>query len=108
PSKQPAGRPEAACGLGLGLRMVKRILDAHQSTLSVDSSLGGGTRVRFTLPPAQAVQPVFPHAESEYQSRRRVVLVVDDDDDNLCCTRSVLEYAGYDVLGAGSTQEAKA
>ncbi|MCL3778980.1 HAMP domain-containing histidine kinase [Prolixibacteraceae bacterium JC049] len=37
-------------GLGLGLYFVKRIIDAHQGTIQVESSLTGGSTFKITLP----------------------------------------------------------
>jgi two-component system, OmpR family, phosphate regulon sensor histidine kinase PhoR len=36
-------------GTGLGLAIVKHILEAHKSTIKVESTLGAGTRISFTL-----------------------------------------------------------
>ncbi len=40
----------AVAGLGLGMTIVKGIIEAHGGRIWVESSLGGGTRVHFTLP----------------------------------------------------------
>lgn len=37
-------------GTGLGLSMVKRILDAHGSQIRVDTAVGSGSRFEFSLP----------------------------------------------------------
>jgi len=37
-------------GLGLGMSIVKQIIDDHEGTIFIDSKLGEGTSVRFTLP----------------------------------------------------------
>lgn len=37
-------------GTGLGLNLCKRIIDLHEGDISVESELGKGTSVRFTLP----------------------------------------------------------
>jgi signal transduction histidine kinase len=37
-------------GLGLGMSIVKNIVEAHGGEISVESTLGHGTRVTFTLP----------------------------------------------------------
>ncbi|KFE63716.1 sensor histidine kinase [Hyalangium minutum] len=50
--------PARRNGVGLGLSIVKAIVDAHGGTISVESALGQGTIFRFALPhqgsPAQA------------------------------------------------------
>lgn len=40
----------AVPGLGLGMSIVKQIIDDHDGTISIDSKLNAGTRVCFTLP----------------------------------------------------------
>ena len=37
-------------GTGLGLAIVKHIVERHRGRLEIDSRLGEGTRVSFTLP----------------------------------------------------------
>jgi signal transduction histidine kinase len=37
-------------GVGLGLTLAKRIIEAHDGTIAVESSHGAGTTVRVTLP----------------------------------------------------------
>jgi two-component system phosphate regulon sensor histidine kinase PhoR len=37
-------------GTGLGLAIVKHIVERHRGRLEIDSTLGEGTRVSFTLP----------------------------------------------------------
>jgi signal transduction histidine kinase len=40
----------AVGGLGLGMNIVKEIVDAHHGTISIDSNLGKGTCVKVSLP----------------------------------------------------------
>jgi two-component system, OmpR family, sensor kinase len=51
-------QPSADIGTGLGLAIVKRILDLHQSTISVSSELNKGTRFIFDLPSQNHYSPV--------------------------------------------------
>ncbi len=47
-------RDRATGGVGLGLALVKRILDAHAGKVQIQSSNGHGTCFRLTLPRAHA------------------------------------------------------
>jgi len=47
-----AGEQRGAGGLGLGLAICKRIVEAHGGTIQVEPGSGGGSRFRFTLPAA--------------------------------------------------------
>lgn len=48
------GQEAAANSSGLGLAIVKRILDLHQSRITVESNVDHGTRFEFELPLSQA------------------------------------------------------
>lgn len=47
-----------AQGLGLGMPYAKKIIEQHGGTISFNSTLGEGTRVRFSLPPLTEVENV--------------------------------------------------
>ena len=46
------GRNATGSGSGLGLAVVRQIVDAHGGSLRIDSAIGQGTRVELTLPQA--------------------------------------------------------
>ena len=51
-------RDAAGGGSGLGLAITKHIIEAHKSRISLSSTVGRGTSLRFKLPVARAASPV--------------------------------------------------
>ncbi len=91
-------------GAGLGLAICQRLVEAMGGEISLESQLGQGTCVRFSLDfeiadslPAPADDAAAPCAAL----RPLTVLVVEDDEINrLVCTR-YLELLGHQPLTAG-------
>jgi CheY-like chemotaxis protein len=102
-------------GLGLGLAMVRHLVEAHGGTVRAESQgRGHGSTFTVRLPaalPRRGVTIARPPATLDGTwplaglSRVRV-LVVDDDPDSREVVREVLEQAGAVVVVAGSTHEA--
>jgi Histidine kinase-, DNA gyrase B-, and HSP90-like ATPase len=68
------GRDDYA-GPGIGLALVKKIVDYHGGSIWIDTSYGGGTRLRFTLPVAhdgeEGAAPLVASSRDFAQSRHR-------------------------------------
>ena len=45
-------------GTGLGMSIVKKIVDLHAGDIAIESAPGRGTRVRISFPAVVAAQPV--------------------------------------------------
>ena len=58
-------------GTGLGLTIVKAIVDAHEATIAVSSEPGVGTTFRVELPVRSAPEPHDPRAPARDRSRGR-------------------------------------
>ncbi|MFT3765278.1 MAG: ATP-binding protein [Minicystis sp.] len=116
-------------GLGLGLFIVDRIVEAHGGAVGVTSTAENGTTFTVTLPrhapgvaepsssPIEASAHLTDGAGAPVSRRasttcgaadeaRRLVLIVEDDDDIRVSLREMLVDAGYDVLTAGNGRAA--
>ena len=89
---------------GLGLFSVKRIVDAHQGTISVSSVVDKGTKFCMTFPLSVVDQPGADSksipTEKSYDWSNKVILVVDDTDSNYRFIEAVLLRAKARLLWA--------
>jgi signal transduction histidine kinase len=95
-------------GLGLGLALVKGIVELHGGTVAARSrGLGHGTEFEVALPtyhgPADRAPASLPLPAS---ARTRRVLVVEDSRDGAATLADLLELSGHAVTIAGSGPEA--
>ncbi|MFQ4140738.1 PAS domain S-box protein [Chlorogloeopsis sp. ULAP02] len=96
-------------GLGLGLAIVRQLVEAHGGTISADSP-GEGLGATFTIRlPLLNVEPEIKHNDESPQAELNLmgvrVLVVDDDPDARELLTVLLTQYGAEVLSVGSTIE---
>lgn len=97
-------------GTGLGLVVVKRIIDKHQGSIEVQSSPGQGTEFRLELPAAPQQQREPQGAANDSGLRRaqdgECILLVDDEEAIRKLNLRMLGKLGYDTLAAATGQQA--
>lgn len=96
-------------GSGLGLCIVKRLVDAMQGSIAVKSAVGQGSTFTLTLP-LDLVRPVArpePGTAPDLLMGRRVLLV-DDDPTMLLAGSKALQRAGAQVRLANTAADALA
>lgn len=88
----------SAGGLGIGLTLVRRLIELHGGTIRADSS-GQGSIFEIRLPAIAAPALAFPGPRRTLARGRRVVLV-EDNVDALEGLRATLELDGHTVVAA--------
>jgi CheY-like chemotaxis protein/two-component sensor histidine kinase len=85
--------PNAPKGLGLGLSIVKQLVELHGGAVTVESQVDHGSVFQFTLPlrPNAEELPAFAGAT------KRKILVVDDDPDIRHFLHERLSAYGYEI-----------
>jgi len=106
------GGQSGSKGAGLGLSIVRRLIEQMHGTMTLESQLGSGTRFVIDLPP---LEPVAAVADSRGGAalwvHDRDVLVVDDDPDIAQLLEALLLDLGFRVRiaadAAGAIAEAR-
>jgi PAS domain S-box-containing protein len=102
-------------GTGLGLALVRRMIELHGGEIRVESEPGRGSRFVVTLPERVAAAPsapvparLDPPAGIRPHGASGKVLVADDDETNLAVLRDLLSRQGYTVHEARDGRDAVA
>jgi PAS domain S-box-containing protein len=98
--QEPQALDRARGGLGLGLTLVKRLIELHGGSVSAASE-GPGLGSEFTVRIPALVEGPLPEGEVRdapaSAARRRRVLIVEDSADARESLRLLLELAGHEV-----------
>lgn len=104
-------------GTGLGLTLVKKIIDLHQGTIGVSSELGVGSCFTIDLPchelppqvpavPQTHLLTSIPSSGSGHSEKSTIVLLIEDNRVNIVTMSRYLKVKGYQVLVAEDGQKA--
>jgi PAS domain S-box-containing protein len=116
-TQSDAGSNRQRGGLGLGLSIVKQLVEAHGGTISAHSD-GAGRGARFEVwLPTDGVQESETHGESQFDDslvaeetegslHGMKLLIVDDDEDARVMLGIILSDRGASVTPAGGYDEA--
>jgi len=100
---------EQGKGTGIGLSVVYGIIRNHKGYIFCTSEPGKGTQFDLYLPAlddSQTEQKAAQDTEAELSSGHETLLLVDDESSLLETGEELLSFMGYEVITAGSGEEA--
>ena len=94
-------------GFGLGLAISKRLVELMGGAISLESSLGKGSKFTVTLPVAETAESCSIKYDlvKTYNFDKASVLVVDDNQLNLRLVEGFLEESGLEVISVTNEEE---
>jgi PAS domain S-box-containing protein len=105
-----SGSESPTAGLGIGLTLVKRLVEMHGGAVSVESAghnLGSRFRVQLPMIPQAPGASESPKADrGAFRATRRRVLIVDDNADALASLSMVVRALGSEAFDAHDGLEA--
>lgn len=94
-------------GTGLGLAMVKGIMEQHHGWVEFESAQGKGSTFRVYLPACETSAPLETRGQAgAVAAEVGAILLVEDDAAVRKATAMLFEQSGYEVLAAASSEEA--
>lgn len=94
-------------GLGIGLAVVKSLVELHQGRVQVESVEGQGATFSVILPlPAHRIPTPSATRVTSLQRSERTLLIVDDNEDALLALAEYLGLIGYHILTATTPEAA--
>jgi CheY-like chemotaxis protein/anti-sigma regulatory factor (Ser/Thr protein kinase) len=107
-SQQESGAGKSFAGLGIGLTIVKHLVDIHRGTIDVRSEgVGKGATFLVRLPLTDK-RPSASHTDQASRLKRVQALVVEDDPDARALIVRILTDAGAQVFDAPNAESAMA
>ena len=96
-------------GIGLGLAICERLVNAMGGKISLESKFGEGTTIGFgiDIEVCRAVSPALPKTQKKAAITDSIkILMVEDDATNSMVTNNYLQHLGHQVIATQSGEEA--
>lgn len=93
-------------GTGLGLSVVKKIINSYKGHISVTSEINKGTTFTFLLPEIDCCNLQKENNKHEYLKGSQSILFVDDEQSVASLIKDFLSYLGYNVVTYCDSTEA--